>query len=153
MTTETQSLPVTSRPSTFRWRRLLLAFAVTLVALLAIVAIGSFVYASSNAGRILPGVSIGGVSVSGLTAEQAKEKLETALPDVGAGSLTVKAGSVQDKISYSDIARGYDVDSAIEEAMNVGREGNPLQQVGDQFRTMSSGVALTPTVGYDATSL
>src|SRR3954470_3768442 len=122
MTTETQTLPVTARTSGMRSRRILLAFAGTLIALIAVVAIGSYVYASSNAGRILPGVSIGGVSVAGLTAEGAKAKLQTSLPNVAAGALTVKAGSVQDKITYSEIGRSYDVDSTIELAMNVGRQ-------------------------------
>jgi len=153
MTTETQTLPVTSRASAFRWRRLLLAFAVTLVVLIAIVAIGSFVYASSNAGRILPGVSIGGVSVSGLTAAEAKTKLQTSLPDVAAGALTIKAGSVQDRIGYSEIGRAYNIDSTIDQAMNIGRQGNPLEQLGDQVRTMTAGVTLNPAVSYDPAAL
>src|SRR4051812_35693640 len=153
MTTETQTLPVTSRTSAFRWRRLLLAFVVTLVVLIAIVAIGSFVYASSNAGRILPGVSIGGVSVSGLTAADAKTKLQASLPNVAAGALRIKAGSVQDRIGYSEIGRAYNIDSTIEQAMNIGRQGTPLEQLGEQVRTMTAGVTLNPAVSYDPAAL
>ena len=80
MTTDTQTLPVTARTSGLRSRRILIAFAATLVVLIALAAVGSYLYASSNAGRILPGVSIGGVSVAGLTPEEAKAKLQTSLP-------------------------------------------------------------------------
>ena len=69
-------------------------FVGTLLVLLVVAAIGSYAYASSNAGRILSGVNIGGVPVAGLTPDQAKAKLLSTLPDVAQGSLTVKAGSV-----------------------------------------------------------
>ena len=105
MTTETQTLPVTTRTSGFRWRRILLAIAGVVAILLVVAAIGSFAYASANAGKILSGVNIAGVNVSGLTPEAAKQKLATSLPDVGAGALTVQAGSVKQDIKYSDLNR------------------------------------------------
>jgi vancomycin resistance protein YoaR len=153
MTTESPTLPVTSHRTGFGWRRFAIAFAATIVVLLAVAAIGTYVYASGNAGRILPGVSIGGVSVAGLAPADAKHKLVSSLPDVSAGSLTIKAGSVQDSISYAAIGRGYDLDATIDEAMQLGRSGNPLQQIGDQLRTMTGGVNLTPSVSYDAQAL
>jgi vancomycin resistance protein YoaR len=153
MTTDTQSLPVTSRTSGFRWRRFLIAFLATLVVLLVIAAIGTYAYASSNAGRILSGVSIGGVSVAGLSPADAKQKLQSSLPNVAAGALTVKAGTVEQKIAYSDLGRSYNIDATVDQAMNVGRTGNPLEQLGDQLRTMSTGVNLVPTVSYDANAL
>src|SRR3954469_21336386 len=99
-TADTQTLPVTASASGFRWRRFLLAFAATIVVLVGIAAVGAFIYASNNQGRVLPGVSIAGVSVAGLTPEDAKAKLLTELPDVSAGALTVKAGSVEQDIPY-----------------------------------------------------
>jgi len=153
MTTDTQTLPVTSTTSGFRWRRFILGFAATLIGLVALAAIGGFVYASSNQGHILPGVSIGGVPVAGLTPQDAKTKLLASLPDVSAGRLTVKAGSVEDKIAYSDLKRGYDLDATIDDAMSVGRQGKPVDQLAEQLRTMTNGVALTPTVSYDQTAL
>jgi len=153
MTTETQTLSTTSRTSTIRWRRFALFFVGTLLALLVVGAIGTYLYASSSAGHILSGVNIGGVSVAGLTPEAAKAKLLTALPDVAKGTLTVKAGSVQQQISYADLQRTYNIDATIDQAMNVGRNGNPLDQLGEQLRTMTGGVTLTPTVSYDAAVL
>jgi vancomycin resistance protein YoaR len=153
MTTDTQTLPVTASRSGFRWRRFLIAFAATLVVLIAVASAAAFAYASGNSGRILSGVTIGGVSVAGMTPEDAKDKLLTTLPNVTAGSLTIKAGSVEQKIPYAEIGRGYDLDATIEDAMAVGRQGNPLDQLAQQLRTMSTGVALTPTVSYDESAL
>jgi vancomycin resistance protein YoaR len=153
MTTETQSLPVTSRLSRLRWRRFLLAFGATLVVLVVVAAVATFVYASGNQGRILPGVSIGGVSVAGLTPVDAKARLMGALPDVSAGALTIKAGSVEQKVAYADIGRAYNIDATIADAMQVGRHGNPLEQLGDQLHTVTSGVNLTPAISYDTKAL
>ena len=90
MTTETQTLSTTSRTSAIRWRRFALFFVGTLLALLVVGAIGTYLYASSSAGHILSGVNIGGVSVAGLTPEAAKAKLLTALPDVANAAATAK---------------------------------------------------------------
>ena len=37
--------------------------------------------------------------------------------------------------------------------MNVGRSGSPLDQIGDQLRTVTTGVTLSPSVSYDASAL
>src|SRR3954451_18555023 len=128
MTTETQTLPVTSRTSGLRWRRILLAALAVIAILLVVAAVGTFAYASANSGKILSGVSIGGVNVSGLTPEAARAKLATSLPDVARGALTVEAGSVKQEVSYSDLSRTYNLDATIDQAMHVGRNGNPVDQ-------------------------
>ncbi len=153
MTTETKTLPVTARSSGLGLRRVILALAVVAAVLIVLAVIGSFVYASTNAGRILPGVAIGNVSVAGLTPEAARTKLLGALPDVSAGALTIKAGSVERTVPYSQINRAYNLTTTIDQAMNIGRQGNPLEQLGDQVRTMSTGLTLQPSVGYDASAL
>ncbi len=153
MTTETKTLPVQTRARAFRWRRFLIVFGVILLALVIVAAIGTFVYASGNQGRILPGVNIASVNVAGLTPEEARAKLLATLPDVSAGALTVQAGSVEETIPYADIHRAYNLDATIEQAMQVGRNGNPIDQLGEQIRTMTGGVTLTPSVSYDAQAL
>src|SRR4051794_23005472 len=153
MTTDTQTLPVTTSTSGFRWRRVLLAILAVVATLLIVAAVGSFAYASANDGKILSGVTIGGVNVSGLTPEAAKSKLAASLPDVAKGALTVKAGSVTRDISYAELNRAYNLDTTLDEALQVGRSGNPLDQIGEQVRTMTTGVALTPSISYDAQAL
>ena len=153
MTTESQTLPVTTRSSGFRWRRLLLIVGLIAAVLVIGIAAATYAYTNANQGKILPGVSIGTVNVAGLTPDQAKAKLQNSLPDVSSGALEVKAGSVDQKISYEDLNRSYNIDSTIDQAMKVGRQGSPLDQLGDQLRTMTSGVTLTPSVTYDSQAL
>jgi len=76
-----------------------------------------------------------------------------ALPDVSAGALTIKAGSVEQKVAYADIGRAYNIDATIADAMQIGRHGNPLEQLGDQLHTVTTGVNLTPAISYDTTAL
>jgi vancomycin resistance protein YoaR len=153
MTTESQTLPVTTRTSGFRWRRLLLIAGLIVAVLVIAIAAATYAYTNGNQGKILPGVSIGSVNVAGLTPDQARAKLQSSLPNVSSGALEVKAGSVDQKISYADLSRAYNIDATIDQAMKVGRQGSPLDQLGDQLRTMTSGVTLTPAVTYDSQAL
>src|SRR5918994_3569415 len=155
MTTDTQSLPATSRTRTsgFGWRRFGMAFLVTLVVLLALAAVAGFAYSRMNDGRILPGVSISGVDVAGLSPEAARAKLLDSLPDVSAGLLALAVGSVEDRIGYSEIERQYALDDTIARAMSVGREGNPIDQLAQQLSTMTGGVTLNPAITYDSRAL
>lgn len=153
MTTDSQTLPVTTPTSGTRWRRLLLIAGIVIAVLLIVLAAATYLYTNGNQGKILPGITIGSVNVAGLTPEQAKAKLQSSLPDVSSGSLDVKAGSVEQKISYAELSRSYNMDAAIDQAMKVGRQGSPLDQLGDQLRTLTGGVTINPSVGYDAQAL
>ena len=67
MTTETHSVAaVPSADSGFAWRRSALAFALTLIAIIAFAVAFAAAYAALHSGRVLPGVSVSNVSISGL---------------------------------------------------------------------------------------
>lgn len=154
MTTDTKTYPVpATRAARFGWRRFLAVFGTMLLALLVFASVAAFAYARMNDGRIMPGVSVSGVDVAGLTPQQATDKLRSALPDVSAGALTLTVGTVEQRIGYSEIGRQYSFADSIQTAMSVGREGNPLDQLGQQLRTMFGGVTITPAVEYDQQEL
>ena len=150
MTTDTQLIPADSRLRTLRWRRFLVAFLLSLGVLVALAAAAAFAYSSMHQGKILPGVAIAGVDVAGLTPAQAQDRLEASLPDVSSGAMLVHVGSVERRVAYTDIGRHYELEASIEQAMSVGRGGNPLDQLAQQVRTMLGGVSITPTISYDA---
>jgi vancomycin resistance protein YoaR len=137
----------------FSWRRFVVVFIVTLITLVALASVAAFAYARMNDGRILPGVTISGIDVAGLTPAQAQQKLAGTLPDVSAGTLLLTVGSVHDQIRYAEIGRQYALDDSIERAMSVGREGTPLDQLAQQLQTMMGGVTLNPSIEYDAQQL
>ncbi len=148
--TETQLIPADSRLRTLRWRRFLIAFLLSLGVLVVLAAAAAFAYSSMHQGKILPGVAIAGVDVAGLTPAQAQDRLEASLPDVSSGALLLRVGSVERRVAYADIGRHYELKISIEQAMSVGRGGNPLDQLAQQVRTMLGGVSITPGITYDA---
>ena len=61
-------------------------FGVTLLAVMIFGAAFAVGYARVNEGRIMPGVDVGGVSLSGLDRGSAAAKLDGALPDLSTGA-------------------------------------------------------------------
>src|SRR5687768_18586119 len=115
MTTDAQSMPATPRPATGRpvqrgmnARRVALAFAITFAALLTLISVVSCSYVAANDGKIMPGVSVNGVSIAGMTRAEAEQALRSQLPSVGAGALTITIGELETTIAYADVQRDYD---------------------------------------------
>jgi len=154
LTTDSKALPAAARMPGFGWRRFTVAFLVSLIVLVGLASIVTFAYARLNDGRVLPGVSVAGVSVAGLGLDQATAKLRSELPNLTAGSLHLQIGDVTTEIPYADIGRDYDFVAVIEQAMGVGRAGNPIEQLVEQIRTLlAGGVTLEPSVAYDTQEL
>jgi vancomycin resistance protein YoaR len=154
MTTETQSVAaVASAQRGFAWRRAAIAFAITLLAIFAFTTAFAAGYAAFHEGRILPGVSVGSVSLAGLDRGAAQQALRRSLPDMGSGRLSVQIGDRQELITYADIGRDYDLPKMLDSAFSIGRSGTPTDQVGQQLRTLMSGVSVPLVVKFDAQRL
>ncbi|HLB44846.1 MAG TPA: VanW family protein, partial [Candidatus Limnocylindrales bacterium] len=155
MTTEVRILPAAGRYPGFNWRRVALAFAITLGALLTLITFVACSYGAANEGRVMPGVTINGVSITGLDRAEAEARLRESLPDVSSGVLTVQIGSVEQTIAYADVQRDYDLTAILDEAMAYGHDGNPVEQFTDQLQTMfgATAIELTPAITYNADEL
>ena len=149
MTTETNTFEVRQPLRGLNWRRLLAIGAVSVVSIFVLAAVIAFAYASMNSGRVLPGVTIGEVAVSGLEPAEVEQLLRAELPDVGAGSLQLHIGGIDHEVPYSEIGRDYDMDTMLNQAMGVGRAGNPLDQLANQLRGMFGTVELAPIVVFN----
>src|SRR5690349_12587315 len=90
-------------------RRGAFTFLLTLLAIIVFMASFAVGYARVNEGKILPGVSVAGVSLTGLTRDQAGAKLQAALPNLAAGNLTVDIGGSSQSVPYSSFKRTYDL--------------------------------------------
>src|SRR4051794_14393259 len=143
MTTETQGVaaasPLAARP--FAWRRAALGFGLTLVAIIAFATAFAAAYAAFHDGCVLPGVSVGNVSLAGLDRAHAEAALRHGLPSVASGALSVKLGDQAASIPYAEVGRDYDIAQMLDEAFSVGRGGAPTDQIGQQLRTLMSGVS------------
>jgi hypothetical protein len=130
-----------------------LAFVVGLAATLALGAGGMYAYDQQYAGRVLPGVRVGSVDLSGLDRDAAREQLLAAYASLEDGSLVLEGPDGDMSIPYSAFDRTLDVEPVLDAAMAVGRAASPVDRAVAQARTVIEGVTLEPTVRYDAGAL
>ncbi len=153
-TPDTVTIPVpeaAARPSLRV--RFAVAFLVGLIAAMAVGVGALYAYDQQYTGRVLPGVRVGDVDLSGLTAASAAERLRDAYGSLGEGSVTITSPHGDRTINFADIGRGPDIDAMVTEALGVGRDGNALDRAIANTRTAVRGVSLTPRVAVDADAL
>ncbi|MBA2372914.1 MAG: VanW family protein [Chloroflexi bacterium] len=151
MTTTTDSFepPVLRRrPSALV--RFGVAFLIGLIAALALGVGALYAYDQQYNGRILPGVRLGDVDLSGLSPADARATLERQYAYLGEGAIILTAGARQFTIAYASVGRRADLDGMVADALAVGRSGNAVERVIADARTALRGAALEPRLTFDA---
>jgi vancomycin resistance protein YoaR len=103
--------------------------------------------------RIVPGVRIGPVDLSGLDLAAAGQALTNAYGSLGQGSLVVTAGAVHASVSYAQLGRRLDLGATLQEAVNVGRQGSASQRLMAILRSLLLGIRFQPVLTLDAAAL
>lgn len=88
-----------------------------------------FALFNMNNEKILKGVSILGIDISGLTIEEAKSKVNTAIDERFKdenNNLILKIGESETSVTANTFNAKFDIDDAVIEAYNIGRDGNIL---------------------------
>ena len=147
----TLELPPAPRRRT--WLRFVIAFLVGLVAAMAIGAGGLYAFDAHYTDRIVPGVRVGGIDVSGLTPAEAKTTLNAAFASFGNGRAVVSSADREVTIDYADVDRRPDVDAMVAEALAVGRSGGPIERILGHARTALHGIDLASRVTFDEARL
>src|SRR5919106_5976867 len=135
MTTATLTRPRVLFAAGAPRRGLLLGFFGTLVVSLCLLAGLSMGIGMAHEGRILPGVRVAGVEVAGLDRDGAIARLNAQLPSLTSGHATVFVGRARITVPYGEIGRAYAIETMVDEAMGVGRSGNPLADGVARLRT------------------
>ena len=99
---------------------------IILLILAVIILIFSTIFAimNINSDKIISGISINNIEVSGLTKEEAKGKLEAILNEKITKKIMLKYQDFETELSPELIEVKYDLDNAIEEAFQTGRNSN-----------------------------
>jgi vancomycin resistance protein YoaR len=147
------AVPDERRPSPSGRLRFVVAFIVGLLLATVAGAGAMYAYDQQYIDKVLPGVSIGGVDLSGLDEAAAAERLRETYGSLGEGEIVLTTPAGDTTISYADIKRGPDIKAMLAEALAVGREGNAIERVIADARTAIRGVTLEPRVTYDADAL
>ncbi|MDO8484718.1 MAG: peptidoglycan binding domain-containing protein, partial [Candidatus Limnocylindrales bacterium] len=154
MTATTETLEQTTEPGRpSPWLRFGLAFGLGLAAALLIGGGALYAYDQQYTGRVLPGVRVGSVDLSGLTPDAARAKLARAYGSLSHGRIVLAGVDDEQVITFAEIGRGPDVNALLDAALAVGRSGSPVERVVADARTALRGVVLDPTVTFDADEL
>lgn len=135
------------------WPRFLVAFVLGLVAVLGIGVGALYAYDQQYQGRILQGVHVGTLDLSGLTADEAAVRLHARYDVLAAGSAVLVAGGKDIPLPYSRVGRGPAIDTMVAQAMSVGRAGNAVERAIANARTAVRGIVIAPQVRYDQDAL
>jgi vancomycin resistance protein YoaR len=147
----TPDAPDVARPSTRL--RFAVAFFVGLLAAMALGVGALYAYDRQYAGRILPGVAIGSLDLSGHDPATAAAAIREIYGYLGEGSVTFTTRDSERTVTFAEIGRGPDVDAMVAEALAVGRDGNAVDRLIADARTAFRGVSLTPKITFDADAL
>lgn len=129
--------------------RLLVAFAVTLIAVSVLAVAFTAGLAQLFDGRVLPGITVGGVPIGGLDRAAAAARLSERLPSLTSGHLVLLGGGEPQSIGYAELGRGYDLAPMLDAAFAVGRTGTPVERALVEVRTLFRGETVEPRIRYD----
>lgn len=117
------------------------------IIILIIVAIAFSIFAVYNNTNknIVSGISIKGINVSGLSSTQAKEKLENYLQENLPENIQLKHNDFETSIPLSSIEAKFDIDGAIQQALEIGKNGNIFQNTFETLKTLFIPVNIEPS--------
>lgn len=142
-----------ARKGTSLATRFAIAFLAGVVLVAGVGGAGLYVYGEQFNGRILPGVTVGGTDLSGLTPEQATAALDKAYGDLSTGRVLVAGPDGELTIGFSEIGRRADTAAIVEAALAAGRAGDPIRDLVGIPQTALNGVTINAAVTYDSAKL
>jgi vancomycin resistance protein YoaR len=130
-----------------------LAFAVGAIASLFLIAAVAFGLSSGYSSRVIPGVHVGSVDVSGLNRDEVIAKLQTAYAYLSQGQVTVTTPVGAATITYQQAGRAPDLEVMADAAMSVGHTGNPIGDAASIIRSSVAGQSVPVVVHVDPMAL
>jgi vancomycin resistance protein YoaR len=133
--------------------RFALAFGIGLVVALLLGVGALYAYDQQYTGRVLPGVRVGTVDLSGLTPRTAASRLLETYGGLSSGKVVVNGPNGPVVITYQSLGRTLATEQLVAEAMAVGRDGTPIDRAVANARTAIRGVTIAPRMTFDAAAL
>ncbi len=130
-----------------------LAFAAGAIACLAVLGGAAVAAFSANSNRVIAGVEVGSVDLSGMSRDQVIARLHVAYAYLGQGEVTVTTPTGAATITYQQLGRAPDVEFMADEAMRIGHSGNPIGDAATMLRTIINADSLPIAVRIDPTAV
>lgn len=137
-------------------KHILIYFAIFISVLLIILIIifGIFtIYNFKYNNVIAKGIYIYGIDVSNLSKAEAKDKLSQTFDDLSNTNIYLSYNDFETYINSSEIDLNYDIDSAINYAYQIGKNGNIFSDNYEIFDTMIKKINITPTYSINKEKL
>ncbi len=135
------------------WPRVLAASILGSALTVGIVAGALLAWDASYEGRVLPGVTVGGVDLSGLDRAAASAALTTAYAGYAEGTIVLRTSEGDVTVPFDAFARRADVDSMVGAALEAGRAGTPVERAVSQLRLAIAPISLEPDLTLDEDAL
>ena len=129
------------------------AFSLLAIIILLIILFLGFTYFNYKNTNIVSGISIKNVDISGLSKEQAKEKIQNYINEKLPENIGLRHNDFETSIPLSALNINFDIDSSIEEAYNIGKSGNILQNSLSAIKVYFSNIDIEPTFSLDDNQL
>jgi vancomycin resistance protein YoaR len=101
--------------------------------------------------RIVPGVSVAGIDLSGMTHEEAVAALANQYTYANEAIFTFRDGDDIWQMSAEDLGVTFDVDETVIRAYLVGHKPDTIRSLSEQARTWFTGKSVPPIVTYNQT--
>ena len=144
--------PIKEEPDIEQKKNNKLLIVLTIIAILIVlVAVFSTIFAIVNRKntKILKGVSIHNIDVSELTKDEAIEKLNSIYNAKAEKQMYLTHGEYETSITYEALEVKYQVEEAVEQAYNFGRDGNVFQNNIEILKTWTEGRNVELKVSLD----
>ena len=116
-------------------------------------AVGAYAWDSSRSDEIADGVTIGGVDVGGMNADEATEAVETELVKPLRKKITVTYDGVKYQLSAEKLEVDSDVDGMVDRALEESQEGGLPTRVWRYATGGEVDVAISPQVSYSSNAI
>jgi vancomycin resistance protein YoaR len=130
-----------------------LAFVVGIGVVLVVFLAVAFAIAFTNADRVLPGVHVGTVDVSGLSRQEAIDKLTNAYAYLGRGEVEITTPKGTSTVDYGVIGRAPDAKAMADAALRAGRTGYLLSDAVTTWRSAIAGQEIPVVIRIDPESV
>jgi len=121
---------------------------VLFVAILLLAAVGAYAWDSSKSDQIAEGVTIGGVDVGAMNADEAREAVDAALVEPLRKKVTATYDGVKYQINPDNLKVSADVDGMVDQALEASQDGGLPTRVWRYATGGEVDVAISPQVSY-----
>ena len=129
-------------------------FILLIVFVIIMLAVTGAIYLSfKNKDTISKGVHIKGIDVSGLTKDEAIDKVKSHLDEIMNETISLDYNNKQYYVEVEQIEAMFDIESAVDSALSIGRRGKVFSDISSYLVSNIGGIDIDPTLIYNNEAL